>query len=240
MDPLCVEARDTRHRCWGADGKEGFGGIGMKHFTTEEWIDFANEAVAKGIRQQMERHLEEGCTRCKKTASLWQKVRQTAKSAASYQPPESTVRIAKAGFTGAGQSAIETQVPGFVEILFDSFLQPLVTGVRSSRTDNRQMLYRADPYQVDLQIEARPGSTKIVVMGQLLDLRNPDVPGRNVPIVISNLRGNVVTSVTNEFGEFREEIQASSDLELKFLGENDQAVIISLRDALGKLPDTVN
>jgi len=95
------------------------------------------------------------------------------------------------------------------------------------------MLYRAEPFQVDVQIEAKPGANKLTVTGQLLDLRNPDVPGRNVPVIISNLRGHVVQSVTNEFGEFREEIQASSDLELKLLGEDEKAVIISLRDAMG-------
>jgi hypothetical protein len=212
----------------------------MKHFTTEEWIDFANEALAKSKRQDMERHLAEGCPRCGKTVSLWQKVRQTAKSAAAYQPPEDTVRIAKAGFTSAWQSGKQSRVPGFAELLFDSFLQPLAVGARSSDSGTRQMLYRAEPYQVDLHIEAKPGANKIVVMGQLLDLRNPDVPGRHVPVVISNLRGHVVQTVTNEFGEFREEIRSSSDLELKLLGENDQAVIISLRDALGATPDTVN
>ena len=102
------------------------------------------------------------------------------------------------------------------------------------------MLYRAEPYQVDLQIEAKPGADKLVVTGQLLDLRNPDEPGRDVPVIISNLRGHVVQTVTNEFGEFREEIRTSSDLELKLLGDDEKAVIISLRDALGRLPDTVN
>ena len=102
------------------------------------------------------------------------------------------------------------------------------------------MLYRAEPYQVDLQIEAKPGANKIVVTGQLLDLRNPDLPGRDVPVVISNLRGHVVQTVTNEFGEFREEIGSSSDLELQLLGENEKAIIISLQDAPGRLPDTAN
>ena len=101
------------------------------------------------------------------------------------------------------------------------------------------MLYRAEPYQVDVQIEAKPGANKLTVTGQLLDLRNPDVPGRDVPVIISNLRGHVVQTVTNEFGEFREEIQASDDLELKLLGEDEKAVIISLRDAMGNLLDTV-
>ena len=212
----------------------------MKHFTTEEWIDFANEAVSGSKRQDMDRHLEEGCPRCKKTGSLWQKVRQTAKSAAECQPPESAVRIAKAGFTGVRLEGKLANAPGLVQVLFDSFLQPSVAGARSSGSGTRQMLYRADPYQVDLQIEAKPGANKLVVTGQLLDLRNPDVPGRDVPVIISNLRGHVVQTVTNEFGEFREEIRASSDLELKLLGDDEKAVIISLRDALGRLPDTVN
>jgi hypothetical protein len=205
----------------------------MKHFTTEEWIDFANEAIAGSRRQEMESHLAEGCSRCKKAVSLWQKVRQTAKSAADCQPPEAAVRIAKAGFTSARLEGKPSAAPGLVELLFDSFLQPLAAGARSSSSGIRQMLYRADPYQVDVHIEAKPATNKLAVTGQLLDLRNPDTPGRDVPVSISNLRGNVVHTVTNEFGEFSEEIQTSSDLELKLLGEGDKAVIISLRNAMG-------
>jgi hypothetical protein len=212
----------------------------MKHFTTEEWIDFANEAVAESRRQEMEKHLDEGCSRCKKTVSLWQKVRQTAKSAAESQPPESAIRIAKAGFAGARLAGKPAKTPGLVAVLFDSFLQPLAQGARSSGSQVRQMLYRADPYQVDVHIESNPGASKLVVMGQLLELRNPDVPGRGVPVIISNLRGHVVQTVTNEFGEFREEIRTSSDLELKLLAEGEEAVIISLRDPLGRRSDTVN
>jgi len=212
----------------------------MKHFTTEEWIDFVNDAVAKTKRPEMESHLKDGCPRCQKAVSLWQKVRQTAKSAADCQPPENAVRIAKAGFTSTRQYGKRAKVPGLVEVLFDSFLQPLAAGARSSASGIRQMLYRAEPYQVDLHIEAKPGANKIVVTGQLLDLRNPNLPGRDVPVIISNLRGHVVQTTTNEFGEFREEVRSSSDLELKLLGENEKAVIISLRDALGELPDTVN
>jgi len=208
----------------------------MKHFTTEEWVDFANGLVGVSQRKKMDQHLEEGCSRCKKTLSLWQRVRQTAKSAAESQPPEHAVRIAKAEFAAARPA----RLPGLVEVLFDSFLQPLFQGARSSGSGTRQMLYRAEPYQVDLQIEAKPGANTLVVTGQLLDLRNPDAPGRDVPLIISNLRGHVVQTVTNEFGEFREEIMSSSDLELKLPGENEKAVIISLRDALGRPPDRVN
>jgi hypothetical protein len=212
----------------------------MIHFTAEEWVDFANELVGVSQRKKMDQHLEEGCSRCKKTLSLWQKVRQTAKSAAECQPPEHAVRITKAEFAAARLEGKSARVSGLAEVLFDSFLQPLVQGARSSASRTRQMLYRAEPYQVDLQIEAKPGAKKLVVTGQLLDLRNPDAPGRDVAVTISNLRGHVVQTVTNEFGEFREEIISSSNLELKLPGENEKAVIISLRDALGRQPDQVN
>jgi len=211
----------------------------MKHFTTEEWIDFANEVVAATKHQEMDRHLEAGCKQCEKTLSLWQKVRQTAKSAAGSEPPASAVRIAKAGFSPV-RGGQPSAVPGLVEVLFDSFLQPLVAGARSSGSEMRQMLYKADHYQVDLQIEAKPGTGKLVVTGQLIDMRDPGVPAQGLSVTISNLRGNVVQGVTNEFGEFREEIQASSDLELQLPGDNEKAVILSLRDALGRLPDKAN
>jgi hypothetical protein len=68
----------------------------MTDFTPEEWIDFANELVAIRKRKEMERHLEEGCSPCKKVLSLWQKVRQTAKSVTDSEPPERVVSIAKA------------------------------------------------------------------------------------------------------------------------------------------------
>jgi len=102
------------------------------------------------------------------------------------------------------------------------------------------MLYRAEPYQVDLQIETKPGANKLIVTGQLMDLRKPETPSSGVPVMISNLRGHVVQTVTNEFGEFREEIRSSGDLELKLLGSDETAVIISLREPLGKLSDSVN
>ena len=211
----------------------------MKHFSAEEWIDFVNDATTGDRKQQMAAHLTT-CRKCEQELSLWQKVRATASSANAYQPPESDVRIAKAAFANAQFGRKQKAARSLVEVLFDSFKQPLTAGARSSSSGTRQMLYRAEPYQVDLQIESKPGANKLIVTGQLMDLRNPETPSRHVPVMISNLRGHVVQTVTNEFGEFREEIRSSGDLELKLLGSDKTAVIISLREPLGKLTDSVN
>ncbi len=208
----------------------------MKHFTTVEWINFVNRVTSQKQQEAMQRHLGTGCKRCMDTVSLWQRVRNTAALEAGYQPPAADVRIAKAAFAAAGRATQREEKTGLVEVLFDSFLQPMLAGARSSSLGTRQMLYRADPYQIDIQIEAKPEGNRLMVTGQLLDVNNPGIVGRDVKITLSNHRGNVIHTITNQFGEFRGEIENTGDLELSFPGQGEKTIAISLRNALGDLP----
>jgi hypothetical protein len=211
-------------------------GEAMKHFTTEEWIDFVNQVISQKKVELMQKHLGTGCKQCKETVALWQKVHHTAASEATYQPPAADLRVAKASFAAAGLAHQETAKGSFVEVLFDSFLQPMVTGARSNVQGTRQMLYRADPYQIDIQIEEMLEVSRLTVTGQLLDVSSPGVVGRDVKITLSNHRGNVIHTITNQFGEFSGEIENTGDLELSFPGQGDKSIVISLRNALGNLP----
>jgi hypothetical protein len=208
----------------------------MKHFTTEEWINFVNRVISQEQQETMQKHLGGGCKRCADAVSLWQRVRNTAVLEASYQPPSADVRIAKAAFAAAGRATVLAEKTGLVEVLFDSFLQPMLAGARSNSLGTRQMLYRADPYQIDIQIEAKPEGNRLMVTGQLLDANNPGIVGREVKITLSNHRGNVIHTTTNQFGEFRGEIENTGDLELCFPGQGEKSIAISLRNALGNLP----
>ncbi len=207
----------------------------MEHFTTEKWIDFVNQVVDSNQNQLMVQHLKQGCKRCMKTVSLWQKVRQSAASEANYQPPEGAVRVAKAAFAAARLASQEKGAGSPIKVLFDSFLQPLFEGARSAGAGTRQMMYRADPFQIDVQVEAKPGANRLVVTGQLLDLSNPSVMGRDVRVVLSNMQGQVVDAVTNQFGEFSGELENSGDLQMTFATPAKQPIVISLRHALGSL-----
>jgi hypothetical protein len=212
----------------------------MKHFTTEECIDFVNQVISSSKKDELQKHLEQGCKRCSRTVLRWQRVGRIAKAEAELEPPPDAVRIAKASYAAANLGRKRGLAGTLAELLFDSFLQPAVEGSRSFGTESRQMLYRADPYQVDLQIEAKPDGRALVVTGQLRDYRHPDDACRNVPVMISNLRGPVIQTLTNQHGEFREEIKYSGDVELVFTGSNNKPVIISLVDALGKLSESTN
>src|SRR5258708_3804545 len=209
----------------------------MKHFKAEGWVDFVNGVTSTKQRQAMKKHLATDCGQCMETVALWEKLHKTAALEASYQPPDTEVRIAKAAFVAAGVVAQrEEKQSGLAELMIDSFLQPLLAGARSGASGVRQMLYRADPYQIDIQIETMPGGNGMVVTGQLLDVSSPVVVGRDVEISLSNRRGNTVHTVTNQFGEFRGEIENTGDLELSFSGRGEKSVVISLRNALGNLP----
>src|SRR5258706_12427176 len=116
----------------------------------------------------MQKHLGTACKRCMETMAQWQKIRNTAAREASYQPPVAAVRIAKAAFAAAGRATQEAEKRGFVQVLFDSFLQPLVAGAPSRGLGTRQMVYRADPYPIDVQIEAKAGGKGPLVTDQCL------------------------------------------------------------------------
>src|SRR5438477_6670255 len=168
--PIHRGSLGTRKEIWGKS---------MEHFATEKWIDFVNQAVDTNEKQLMERHLQQGCKRCRKTVSLWQKVRQSAASEANYQPPADAVRLGKAAFAGAGLAGQKKGAGSRIKVLFDSFLQPAFEGARSAGATSRQMLYRADPFQIDVQVESKNGGNRIVVTGQLLNLSSPGIIGQD-------------------------------------------------------------
>ena len=209
----------------------------MEHFSVEKWIDFANLAVTSNEKELMDKHLELGCKSCQQTVSLWQRVRASAAVEGNYQPPESAVRIARAAFAGVAIASRKKGAGGRVKLLFDSFMEPILAGVRSAGAGTRQMLYRADPYQIDVQLEMKPGGNRIVVTGQLLNLSNPKIIASGTRVLVSNMHGDVVHTLANQFGEFSGEVKNSGDLQLTFATPSGEPIVISLREALGRLPE---
>lgn len=205
----------------------------MNHFPAEEWIDFVRQVVHSVRKEKMKGHLEQGCKRCSKIVLLWQRVWQTGETERNYMPPGDVVRIAKAAFAGSNLTEEQKRPDVLAELLLDSFLQPVLEGIRSSSIRTRHMLYRADPFQIDLLIESQAGGRSIVVIGQLMDLRHPETVNADLQVTLSNLRGGVVQATTNQFGEFCQEIESSGNLELKFHGASHKPVVISLRDDRG-------
>src|SRR5215472_15038895 len=67
----------------------------------------------------------------------------------------------EAPFSSAGWAATPQMSPSAVRLLYDSFAQPLPTGTRSAGVHVRQMLFRTEHHQIDIQVEARLGANRL-------------------------------------------------------------------------------
>ncbi len=117
-----------------------------------------------------------------------------------------------------------------VALVFDSFAT-LTAGVRSAAHCQRHLLYRAEPYELDLLLELHRESHRLVVTGQLLDSSRPEIFRRGVRITLWNFRQSFVTLRTNEWGEFWGEIEDSAELMVS-LKVQTREIAVSIRHAL--------
>ena len=202
-------------------------GTDMNHFKAQEWND-RQRTIRKDRALLRERAFG--------TLSRWQRVTNAALVEARYQPPEAKVRAVKAAFAKACLASRTDDTGGLIQLLFDSFLQPACPGTRSAATRIRRMLYRAVPYQVDLQIDLERERNRLIVTGQLLDVNRPEIFARDVQVRLSNCGASIAATVTNQFGEFHGEIENSGDLDLSFLGPSGKPIVLLLRGVVDTLP----
>jgi hypothetical protein len=174
----------------------------MTHYSLEQWVDFARNVVDEDQKRKMENHLKTGCVRCSKELGIWQRLHQVARRESAYVPPDGTLRIANASF--ADQSSRRTPAKtGVGSLLFDSFRSPLLAGTRSTGTASRQVLYGAGTYRIDVRIEPKMDSEKVILIGQVLNSASPEERLPELPVTLFKGRKVLAESTTREFGEFQ-------------------------------------
>jgi hypothetical protein len=207
----------------------------MMHFEAEEWSVFAGQVASDGSQQAMPSHLETSYKSSMERVALWHKGVCTSVVEARFQPVTERTRTVKPTIATVGLEGKRNETGGSIQLLFDSFSQPRPAGTRSGAMRIRQMLYRVEPYQIDLHIELKPEQNRLVVTGQLVDLTHPEMVGRDVQVMLSDGREYIVNTVTNQFGEFLGEVNNSGDLEISFLGRRPKPIVILIRAPLDPL-----
>ncbi len=207
----------------------------MKHSKVLECCDLVNYAASDIRRRALGQHRGTLRKRYVEAVVPWQKLAKAAAFEANYQPPSETVQVVKAAFATTVFADRHQETRGLIQQLYDSFSHPATAGIRSAGMRIRQMLYRAEPYQIDLHIELQQEQNRLVISGQLVDLSHPEMVGRDVRVTLSDGRESVANTVTNQFGEFRGEIENSGDLELSLLPPTGKPIVILIRGALKRL-----
>lgn len=192
----------------------------MEHFPELTWIDFvrgvrphdgrSGRPAEADSRADLEAHLASGCKACTATVGLWKQVHSIATGESGYGPPEDVVRLVRLEF-----AANHLRNTAEASLVFDTFSQPILAGVRSTAAAARQMVYEAEGLTVDLRFDRQPYSNKVHLIGQILDPERLRAKLGNFPVMLWTENGlPVAESSTNAFGEFHLEFEAQDGLRL--------------------------
>jgi len=123
------------------------------------------------------------------------------------------------------------QVTRSAPLVFDSFLQPSLAGVRSSHPTVRRLLYESDSLVADLSLEVQADSQRIMVVGQVVDASKPEPQLSSIPVVLQGLAGLLGIARTNEWGEFRFEFNFEPGVSLEIAPRENYWVSVGLPDS---------
>jgi hypothetical protein len=205
----------------------------MEHFSEQTWADFARAVSAPEFSRDIQAHLLAGCPECVTSHKTWGKVSRMATDEAAYEPPENLVRLVKLGF--GGRATAKAQKWTLATLIFDSFTQPLLHGVRSGTTNAAgtstvwQVVYEAEGLTVDLRVTHRAQSKMAHLVGQIFDKRTVRPLQENAIVELSKDRNITITaSAVNAFGEFHIEFEPQDHLRLSIKATGRNSVQIPL------------
>jgi hypothetical protein len=171
----------------------------------ERLIDYLDGRLTGTEADRHSAHLAADCHACAETRKWYVNLKTVVAADDSIEPPPWVLKRAIRMFETqrARPRLVERVGQKIAALLFDSLTRPAVAGVRSTETANRQLLYRAGDYSIDLQV-APSDQSRADLMGQVLkegETAFQSVAGLALSL---NRKGEDVCSVvTNEMGEFK-------------------------------------
>ncbi len=185
----------------------------QRHYDITEWIDLLRGLMEPDRRAALENHRQE-CARCSDTAVLVEHLLSTAASdRQGGNVPAQVVHNARAIFALRGLDQVQLRPGSIARLVFDSFNQPALQGVRSEqRSDIRHMLYDVDGYVIDLQLEHERGVPAVSMIGQIHHASDSGDPVARMPVTLRSGEETVATTISNQFGEFALEYLPQSSL----------------------------
>jgi hypothetical protein len=171
----------------------------------EQLVDFLDRRLDEADATAVAIHMA-GCPACSDVTGWYERVRGAAASDDSIAPPAWVLKRAVRIFDAQQRSSPRlTERIGQViaSLVFDSFARPALAGVRSTETANRQLLYRAGDYSIDLQV-APSEHSQLDLIGQVLKEGEPSFESvSGLKLDITRGGGVVFSAVTDGMGEFK-------------------------------------
>ena len=192
----------------------------MKHYEIGEWADYIRNLVSEEMRIEMQQH-REICSDCGALCDLLNKVAEAAQVEQAYDSATSDLSAAARdafvqhpSYNATRDRVVRALQTLVAHLTYDSAADLRPAGARSQHSANRQMLYEAGDYCIDLRFDSKPDSKRVAVVGQVANRQRPEYPAKGLPVVVQSQINVVAQALSNEFGEFSLEYSPRRDLRL--------------------------
>lgn len=193
----------------------------------EQLVDLLDGRLAPAPAAAVERHVALGCLQCGEDVAWYGRVKLVAASDDSVEPPPWVLKRALRIFdTQPGARSLASRV--IASLVFDSLRRPGLAMSRSIGVEDRQLMYEAEPYSIDLQV-ASLDQARADLTGQILrrgELMFESVAGLSLDLAREGCP--VLSTVTNDRGEFRVGALACGNYDLKIEARDVSITIIGL------------
>src|SRR5262245_28484673 len=209
----------------------------MKHFSTEDLVEYARGMLSIAQAEEIKRHLD-ACEKCLKASEMWRTVVEIGQKEKHYQPTSGAIRLVEAAFRAIHSSK---RLDGMqARLIFDSANDALPVGVRNYMAASRQLQYEAGSSLIDIVFN-RPASEtdSIFITGQIA---NPDNSEKTIAgFEVFLLQGHRLAARTmvSDDGEFQFEIGGGKKCKLVFEREDGHVILLSLPNLLRRRPKAV-
>jgi len=140
----------------------------MRHLSIENLITYNDSRTLAAEKPSVEQHLAD-CSECSEVRLELQNLVSRLQQDSACEPPADLVQWGIELFQPVMQPASGGKIRKIIAALvFDTFEQPALAGLRRVGAPPRQLLFRAGDVDVDVKIESMEANDRITLVGQVL------------------------------------------------------------------------
>jgi len=171
----------------------------MRHVTVENLVNYMDGLASDADKSTLETHLI-GCNECKDVKQELYSLMTGLREDSAFEPPADLVKWGVELFQPVMQPKAGGLRRFIASLVFDTFDQPALAGVRRVGAPPRQLLFRAGDVDVDVKIESMEANDRITLVGQVLSSATKFFD--NTPVKLEShgiVRYRTRTNVVGEF-----------------------------------------